>query len=163
MPSSGYWENWVQYHVWTKLFPPIQCFITSSNKNPLNNLKIQIKSIIYIKLSWYIFLRCFTGSCFLCLQLLRRSPERRLGAGERDAEEVKKHLFFRVRGEEKPRRSLLKWCATRILTAACVCVHRTWTGTACWPRRWSRRSCRPSRAPTTSATSTMNLPQRLRF
>lgn len=32
-----------------------------------------------------------------CAQLLRRSPERRLGAGERDAEEVKKHLFFRVR------------------------------------------------------------------
>uniref|UniRef100_A0A4W5NW69 Protein kinase N2 n=1 Tax=Hucho hucho TaxID=62062 RepID=A0A4W5NW69_9TELE len=29
-------------------------------------------------------------------RLLRRSPERRLGAGERDAEEVKKHLFFRV-------------------------------------------------------------------
>uniref|UniRef100_A0A674CSW8 protein kinase C n=1 Tax=Salmo trutta TaxID=8032 RepID=A0A674CSW8_SALTR len=28
-------------------------------------------------------------------RLLRRSPERRLGAGERDAEEVKKHLFFR--------------------------------------------------------------------
>ncbi|XP_024291005.1 serine/threonine-protein kinase N2 isoform X3 [Oncorhynchus tshawytscha] len=28
-------------------------------------------------------------------ELLRRSPERRLGAGERDAEEVKKHLFFR--------------------------------------------------------------------
>lgn len=32
-------------------------------------------------------------------QLLRRSPERRLGAGERDAEEVKKHLFFRVRNK----------------------------------------------------------------
>ncbi|XP_057713382.1 serine/threonine-protein kinase N2 isoform X2 [Corythoichthys intestinalis] len=28
-------------------------------------------------------------------RLLRRSPERRLGAGEQDAEEVKKHLFFR--------------------------------------------------------------------
>lgn len=32
---------------------------------------------------------------------MRRSPERRLGAGEKDAEEVKKHLFFRVRGKEK--------------------------------------------------------------
>lgn len=30
------------------------------------------------------------------LQLLRRNPERRLGAGERDAEEVKRHPFFRV-------------------------------------------------------------------
>ncbi|XP_037537224.1 receptor-interacting serine/threonine-protein kinase 1 [Nematolebias whitei] len=28
-------------------------------------------------------------------QLLRRSPERRLGAGEKDAEEVKKHPFFK--------------------------------------------------------------------
>uniref|UniRef100_A0A8C1MKT1 protein kinase C n=1 Tax=Cyprinus carpio TaxID=7962 RepID=A0A8C1MKT1_CYPCA len=28
-------------------------------------------------------------------RLLRRNPERRLGAGERDAEDVKKHLFFR--------------------------------------------------------------------
>ncbi|XP_061694778.1 serine/threonine-protein kinase N2 isoform X3 [Syngnathoides biaculeatus] len=28
-------------------------------------------------------------------ELLRRSPERRLGAGESDAEDVKKHLFFR--------------------------------------------------------------------
>uniref|UniRef100_A0A8B9K562 protein kinase C n=1 Tax=Astyanax mexicanus TaxID=7994 RepID=A0A8B9K562_ASTMX len=28
-------------------------------------------------------------------RLLRRNPERRLGGGERDAEEVKKHLFFR--------------------------------------------------------------------
>lgn len=35
-----------------------------------------------------------------CAQLLRRSPERRLGAGERDAEEVKKHLFFRVRNHK---------------------------------------------------------------
>ncbi|XP_016334699.1 serine/threonine-protein kinase N2-like [Sinocyclocheilus anshuiensis] len=28
-------------------------------------------------------------------RLLRRNPERRLGAGKRDAEDVKKHLFFR--------------------------------------------------------------------
>ncbi|XP_056091533.1 serine/threonine-protein kinase N2 [Rhinichthys klamathensis goyatoka] len=28
-------------------------------------------------------------------RLLRRNPERRLGAGERDAQDVKKHLFFR--------------------------------------------------------------------
>lgn len=36
------------------------------------------------------------------MQLLRRSPERRLGAGERDAEEVKRHLFFRVREKNTP-------------------------------------------------------------
>lgn len=29
-------------------------------------------------------------------QLLRRNPERRLGSGEKDAEEVKKQPFFRV-------------------------------------------------------------------
>lgn len=39
------------------------------------------------------------SACASSHQLLRRSPERRLGAGERDAEEVKKHLFFRVRRE----------------------------------------------------------------
>lgn len=30
------------------------------------------------------------------LQLLRKNPERRLGASERDAEDVKKQAFFRV-------------------------------------------------------------------
>ena len=33
--------------------------------------------------------------CYLG-QLLRRNPERRLGSGEKDAEEVKKQPFFRV-------------------------------------------------------------------
>uniref|UniRef100_A0A8C6MK23 protein kinase C n=1 Tax=Nothobranchius furzeri TaxID=105023 RepID=A0A8C6MK23_NOTFU len=37
----------------------------------------------------------FVSPACSSVQLLRRSPERRLGAGERDAEEVKKHLFFR--------------------------------------------------------------------
>ena len=32
---------------------------------------------------------------FLFLQLLRKNPERRLGASERDAEDVKKQAFFR--------------------------------------------------------------------
>lgn len=32
----------------------------------------------------------------VCVQLLRRNPERRLGSGEKDAEEVKKQPFFRV-------------------------------------------------------------------
>lgn len=36
------------------------------------------------------------------MQLLRRNPERRLGGGERDAEEVKKHLFFRVSEYHEP-------------------------------------------------------------
>ncbi|KAL0966701.1 hypothetical protein UPYG_G00298620 [Umbra pygmaea] len=36
-----------------------------------------------------------TESISIMRRLLRRSPERRLGAGERDAEEVKRHLFFR--------------------------------------------------------------------
>uniref|UniRef100_A0A3P8YRQ5 protein kinase C n=1 Tax=Esox lucius TaxID=8010 RepID=A0A3P8YRQ5_ESOLU len=36
-----------------------------------------------------------TEAISIMRRLLRRSPERRLGAGERDAEEVKRHLFFR--------------------------------------------------------------------
>ncbi|XP_072547414.1 serine/threonine-protein kinase N2 [Salminus brasiliensis] len=36
-----------------------------------------------------------TEAISIMRRLLRRNPERRLGAGERDAEEVKKHLFFR--------------------------------------------------------------------
>lgn len=39
--------------------------------------------------------RHFVFSC-VCVQLLRRNPERRLGSGEKDAEEVKKQPFFRV-------------------------------------------------------------------
>ena len=34
--------------------------------------------------------------CCSLLQLLRRNPERRLGSGEKDAEEVKKQPFFKV-------------------------------------------------------------------
>ena len=36
-------------------------------------------------------------ACVCVEQLLRRNPERRLGSGEKDAEEVKKQPFFRVR------------------------------------------------------------------
>ncbi|XP_060753848.1 serine/threonine-protein kinase N2 isoform X2 [Neoarius graeffei] len=36
-----------------------------------------------------------TEAISIMRRLLRRNPERRLGGGERDAEEVKKHLFFR--------------------------------------------------------------------
>lgn len=32
---------------------------------------------------------------FYFIQLLRKNPERRLGASERDAEDVKKQAFFR--------------------------------------------------------------------
>ncbi|XP_016138274.1 serine/threonine-protein kinase N2-like [Sinocyclocheilus grahami] len=38
---------------------------------------------------------CNTFNFLFLIQLLRRNPERRLGAGERDAEEVKRHPFFR--------------------------------------------------------------------
>ena len=37
--------------------------------------------------------------CLCVEQLLRRNPERRLGSGEKDAEEVKKQPFFRVRDQ----------------------------------------------------------------
>lgn len=35
-------------------------------------------------------------SCPASYQLLQKSPEKRLGAGERDAEEIKVQPFFRV-------------------------------------------------------------------
>ena len=35
------------------------------------------------------------SSTIICFQLLRKNPERRLGASERDAEDVKKQAFFR--------------------------------------------------------------------
>lgn len=98
-------------------------------------------------------------SCVCPAQLLRRSPERRLGAGERDAEEVKKHLFFTVSVGSRRSRFPAEPCE---LTSMCVFPGRVWTGTGCWPRRWSPRSSPPSRVPTTSATSTTNLHQRLR-
>ena len=34
---------------------------------------------------------------FRVFQLLRRNPDRRLGSSERDAEDVKRQAFFRVR------------------------------------------------------------------
>ncbi len=37
--------------------------------------------------------------CFILFQLLRRNPERRLGASEKDAEDVRKQPFFRVRNQ----------------------------------------------------------------
>lgn len=51
-------------------------------------------------------------------QLLRRSPERRLGAGERDAEEVKKHLFFRVRTNNSTHANVPPKAALKKLNAA---------------------------------------------
>lgn len=37
------------------------------------------------------------GFCFLvCLQLLKKNPLKRLGAGERDANELKGEKFFEV-------------------------------------------------------------------
>ncbi len=40
---------------------------------------------------WWL---CVLYACVF-LQLLRKNPERRLGASERDAEDVKKQAFFR--------------------------------------------------------------------
>ena len=39
--------------------------------------------------------------CVCVDQLLRRNPERRLGSGEKDAEEVKKQPFFKVRTDSR--------------------------------------------------------------
>lgn len=54
-------------------------------------------------------------------QLLRRSPERRLGAGERDAEEVKKHLFFRVRNKSRTHANVPKAALKKLIAAATFC------------------------------------------
>lgn len=46
---------------------------------------------------WGLWVRSLDPDPASPLQLLRRNPERRLGSSERDAEDVKKQPFFRVR------------------------------------------------------------------
>ena len=48
--------------------------------------------------AWCMLLSpCNVITCLsLCLQLLRRNPEKRLGASDRDALDIKKQPFFRV-------------------------------------------------------------------
>lgn len=68
----------------------------SYNRSP--NLVLQMRNWIVRLVNFVRIWLVVSVSCsFICPQLLRRNPERRLGAGERDAEEVKKHPFFRVR------------------------------------------------------------------
>lgn len=50
-------------------------------------------------------------------QLLRRNPERRLGSGEKDAEEVKKQPFFRV---SPPELQLLMEALARSSSSLCL-------------------------------------------
>ena len=44
----------------------------------------------------YVTYEILTGCYFPFVQLLRKSPDKRLGATERDAEDVKKQAFFRA-------------------------------------------------------------------
>lgn len=53
------------------------------------------------------------------LQLLRKCPERRLGAGEKDAEEIKIQPFFKVGTWFVPLRCF--WCLSRERFALCCC------------------------------------------
>lgn len=66
---------------------------------------------------------------------MRRSPERRLGAGEKDAEEVKKHLFFRVRGKEKVITVVIKEKNAVVTHSLSVFIDRPSIGPGFWPRR----------------------------
>lgn len=68
---------------------------------------------------------CFCPSLFpvfnfelIFLQLLRKCPERRLGAGEKDAEEIKIQPFFKVR-------------TCFILLPCFLCLSREWFA-LCW-------------------------------
>lgn len=73
--------------------------------------------------------------CFFSAQLLRRNPERRLGAGDKDAEEVKKHLFFRVRNKNNICTMHFVIKEKNELTGPPVFPGRTWIGTDFWLRR----------------------------
>jgi len=48
------------------------------------------------KLNVLVFVIIESWACWVILQLLRRSPEKRLGASERDAQDIRKQSFFRV-------------------------------------------------------------------
>lgn len=98
----------------------------------------------------------------ILLQLLRRNPERRLGAGEQDAEEVKRHPFFRVSSFFL---LFLKFGILQLMSSShtCLFLHRIWIGLPCWRKRSGLRFCRPSKGARTLATLTTSSPPRHRY
>ena len=58
------------------------------------------------------------------LQLLRKNPDRRLGASERDAEDVKKQAFFRnVNWEELLMRKVKPPFVPTVVSKTRICMH----------------------------------------
>lgn len=95
-------------------------------------------------------------------QLLRRNPERRLGSGEKDAEEVKKQPFFRVRSltciytpESEKKHRFWIHLFNHFFPP---CPSRTLTGRHCCKERCPLPSYPPSAARKMSVTSTRSSP-----
>lgn len=95
-------------------------------------------------------------------QLLRRNPERRLGSGEKDAEEVKKQPFFRVSQFTCPSCTLKPADSDYFSISLSPSYSRTWTGRRCCKGRRLLPSSPPSSARKTSATSTRSSPPKRR-
>uniref|UniRef100_A0A671K4S4 Serine/threonine-protein kinase N2 n=1 Tax=Sinocyclocheilus anshuiensis TaxID=1608454 RepID=A0A671K4S4_9TELE len=103
-----------------------------------------------------------TEAISIMRRLLRRNPERRLGAGEGDAEEVKRHPFFRV-GHLFNLFFYFQMSLKISLPHICLFFLRIWIGLHCWQRRPGLHFCRLSKAVKMLVTLTMNSPQRHRY
>lgn len=118
----------------------------------------------YSFLSWAI---CDSCMCF-CDQLLRRNPERRLGSGEKDAEEIKKQPFFRVSAHFLFNIFFLLFFfiftfSNYLLSFSFfLSASRMWTGRCCCRGRLRPPSSPPLSGRKTSATSTRSSPPNLR-
>ncbi|XP_045052872.2 serine/threonine-protein kinase N3 isoform X1 [Desmodus rotundus] len=97
----------------------------------------------------------------LIQKLLQKCPEKRLGSGEQDAEEIKTQPFFRVSGHGRSGPSGLarwevlrdRWAAIFVVSGVSALVPRPPTGRLCSPVLSSPPSHPLSAAPQTCATS----------
>lgn len=85
-----------------------------------------------------------SGSTCPLAQLLQKCPEKRLGASEQDAEEIKTQPFFRVSGQAySGRRHLAQWEVLRDMWVAIFC-HVVSGASALVPRPLTGRPCSPA-------------------
>lgn len=97
----------------------------------------------------------------MCCKLLRRNPERRLGSGEKDAEDVKKQPFFKVSRNQK-----CEWFFFVFFSQTRFSDDAVWfrirTGRLSFFGKSRRLLSRPSREMRTSATLMRSLQPRRR-